>query len=182
LLDDREWKAITKTALDSTDNVVFYNANRAAHYLEIDTWKVHWHRVKDNPSDSGRWFHVMRESNQERIDGILSFAESIIPLDSISTGPSNEMGMGPEYNWHSVLDFVLQDLNQYPGKGGKLILTGLQSPVIRNRNMALNALAAWNLDVRGDDINGALKKAYELEPNENVKERIKAVIEGKGID
>ncbi|MES9991166.1 MAG: hypothetical protein ABW098_04395 [Candidatus Thiodiazotropha sp.] len=182
LLNDIEWKTITEKALKSADNMDFFNADRAARYLKMDTWDIHWHRLIEEPADSGRWFYVMRESNLERIDAILSLAESKIPLDSISTGAADEMGMGPEYNWHSVLDYILQDLDQYPGKGEKLILTGLQSPVIRNRNMALKALTAWSLDIRGEKITDSLKSAYKLEPDADVKDSIKNVIDGKEID
>jgi hypothetical protein len=42
-----------------------------------------------------------------------------------------------------ALDFILQDLRRFPGKGRPLIRAGLQSPVVRNRNMTVRALAAW---------------------------------------
>jgi hypothetical protein len=182
LLGDSEWRSIAEKGLQSSDAMVFFEAERAARHLGIETWAVNWQRLKENPSDSGRWYHIMSESNTERIDRILSLAESAIPLDIISTGPSDNIGLGPKFNWHFVLDFILQDLNQYPGKGEKFILTGLQSPVIRNRNMALKALAAWDLDIRGKNIREGLERAYEMEPDTDVKERIKKVIEGKEID
>jgi hypothetical protein len=181
LLDDEEWTLLAKTQLASSDEIDFYEGNRAADHLNIDTWSVHWQRLKDVPSEPGRWFQVMRLANEENIEDIIALAEGVIPFESITTGPANERGLGPEYIWHSCLDYILQDLRQFPGQGKKLILTGLASPVVRNRNMALKALAEWSLDIRDSEIDEGLRNAFEKEPNEDIKDRIRSVTEGKGI-
>jgi hypothetical protein len=46
------------------------------------------------------------------------------------------MGLGKDYILHSCIDFIIQDLDKYPDKGEKIIMTALKSPVTRNRNMA----------------------------------------------
>jgi hypothetical protein len=76
----------------------------------------------------------------DRIDQIVRLAQAQIPVSQVASGPANAMGLGPEYRFHSCLDFVLQDLKSFPGKGWRLVEAGLKSPVVRNRNMAVNVL------------------------------------------
>jgi hypothetical protein len=80
----------------------------------------------------------MQTADPGRIDRVLALAESAIPLDQIATGPGTELGLG-----HSALDFIMQELGRFPGKGWALVRAALQSPVIRNRGMAIKVLAEW---------------------------------------
>jgi hypothetical protein len=66
-----------------------------------------------------------------------------ISLASIATGASNELGLGRGFEERSRLGSILQELRRFPGRGATLIETGLKSPVVRNRNMAVAALAVW---------------------------------------
>jgi hypothetical protein len=89
------------------------------------------------------WYFVMQTDALERIDRVVALAEERLPLEQIATGPADELGLGPKFEHHSALDFVLQDLSRFPGKGWPLVRAALRSPVVRNRNMAVRALAAW---------------------------------------
>lgn len=44
----------------------------------------------------------------------------------------------------NCLDSILQELRAYPLMGEKLVQTGLQSPVTRNRNFACSVLEEWS--------------------------------------
>ncbi|MDX1614331.1 MAG: hypothetical protein R3300_08480, partial [Candidatus Promineifilaceae bacterium] len=110
LLDDDIWQQLAHSQLSSQDEAEFHQAERAADILGIETWSVHWQRLQDMPSEPGRWHFVMRKANADNIDAILSFAERVLPLEEIASGPSEALALGPEYRWHSCLDFVLQDL------------------------------------------------------------------------
>jgi len=85
----------------------------------------------------------MQTDDPNRIDQVVRLAEERLPLKDIASGPSDELGLGLDFQAHSALDFVLQDLRRFPGKGWPLIRAGLKSPVTRNRNMAVRAIAAW---------------------------------------
>ncbi|MDX1616231.1 MAG: hypothetical protein R3300_18100, partial [Candidatus Promineifilaceae bacterium] len=176
LMDDDVWQQLVHLQLSSPDEAEFHHAQRAADMLGIETWSVHWRRLQDMPSEPGRWHFVMRQANAANIDAILTFAERVLPLEKIASGPSEALGLGPEYRWHSCLDFVLQDLDRFPGKGKKLLLAGLASPSVRNRNMALKALSAWQPDLIDQEMLQALDTALQREPDDRVKENIKQVL------
>ncbi len=177
-----EWPDLVRRGLESEEWSTFNEANNAAKRLGIDTWQTHWRRVQADPTDASRWFQVMAQANAERIDGIVDLAASTIPLRQIASGPSDSMGLGPEFKSHSALDMVLQSLDRFSGKGKPLVLAGLRSPVIRNRNMAIKALAGWRADDRDAEILTALRRASAEEPQADVKARIERVIAGESLN
>ena len=77
--------------------------------------------------------------------GLAGLAETLLPLEEIATGPVDELGLGRPWAAHRALDRTLQARGEHPGVGGRLLLVGLRSPVTRNRNLALTALAAWTV-------------------------------------
>jgi hypothetical protein len=160
----------------------FYIVSRAAELLGIDTWDVHWKRLQEQPSDSGRWHSVMKCADNSRIQQIIDFALEQLPLEQISAGPANELGFGEEYNNHHCLDFILQDLGKYPGFGFPLIEAALKSPVTRNRNMALSVLSQWGKDQWNSEVEHELEQALTREPDEDVRKSIQQVLEGKSIE
>lgn len=174
--NQEEWFEQARKGLSSNNQKTFYEADRAAQLLGINIWEIHWKRLEESPLEPARWYSVMVKANRENIDQIIALAIKEIPLDRISTGPAKDSGFGPDFQAHSCLDYILQELNRFPGKGKDLILAGLDSPVIRNRNMALKALSAWDPKLLDGEIISLLKKAYSEEPDTDVKERIKKII------
>lgn len=114
-------------------------------------------------------------------DVILLFTERL-PLAQMATGPQNEMGLGQEFADFQKLDFILQELRGKTGKGELLIKTALQSPVVRNRNMAVAVLKSWaekeekTLDEIVPALYDTLLSAEKIEVREDVKTRMKEVI------
>lgn len=181
-LGRREWEDLVRQGLASDDGTEFFEADSVAKRLGVDTWSIHWRRVQSDPTDAGRWFSVMTQANAERIGDIVHLAESKLPLAEIASGPADSLGLGSEFKPHSALDMILQSLGPYSGKGKALVLAGLRSPVVRNRNMALKALAAWSAADRDTAILAALRKAGADEPLPEVKGRIESLIAGKGVE
>jgi hypothetical protein len=107
------------------------------------------------------------------------FAEASIDLAAIATGAGDELGLGQGFEPHSCLDYVLQDLRRFREKGEALIAAGLKSPVVRNRNMAVAALAAWSREEWPGGLEKALERAAGCEPNEDVRERMHQALRGE---
>ena len=112
---------------------------------------------------------------------VIEFAEANIDLAAIATGAGDELGLGRGFEPHSCLDFVLQDLRRFPGKGAILIETGLKSPVVRNRNMAVAALAGWSRPEWPDGLEESLERAAGCEPHEDVRERMRKALRGEPL-
>ena len=176
ILSKDGWKEKVMALIQSNEDRDFYIATRAADVLKIDTWPYYFERQKTGTSDE--WYYLMQTDDLEKIDQVLALAKIQIPLNEVATGPAQEMGLGPEYKYHSALDFIVQDLRRFPGKGWNLVKTSFQSPVIRNRNMSLQALEAWGKEQWPDDAGKILNEAYIAEPDEDVKESIRKVIDG----
>ena len=62
-----------------------------------------------------------------------------------------------------------------------MIEAGLKSPVVRNRNMALNALAARSREDWPSRLEEALEQAVQCEPKEDVRERIQKALQGEPL-
>ena len=181
-LDDKTWKDLVIEGLKSEDSRIFFRADAAAKKLGINTFKIYWQKLNTEPQNSSLWLSVMEHVNHKNIEELLEFASENLPLDKIASGPSEDLGLGEQYAAHSCLDAILQDLNAYPGLGKTLIMAGLQSPVVRGRNMALRALTSWSKQERDSDIDALLEQAFVEEPNKDVKERINKVLNYQPLD
>lgn len=181
ILGRPEWPDRVRAKLSSEDEVEFAYADQAAKALGVDTWDIHWRRLQAKPADSGRWYHVMALCNEDRIGKVIEFAEPNLDLAGIATGAADELGLGPGFEQHSCLDFILQELHRFPGRGAKLIEAGLRSPVVRNRNKAVAALAAWSRAEWSGGLERALERAAGCEPNEEVRERMRQALRGETL-
>lgn len=160
------WEEKIRKELDSEDRQTFLTASQAAGVLGIDAWEVYFERLTRGED---QWYFVTQTDDHERIDRVIEFAAETLPLKEIASGPSDSLGLGPEFQHHSALGFLLQELRRFPGKGWPLIRTGLQSPTMRNRNMAVQALAAWDRTVWPVEAEPLLKRAIETEPKDDTR-------------
>jgi hypothetical protein len=172
VLGRESWRSKITDALTSENERFFHEGDEAAQVLSIDTWDLHFSRVRTNPLTSSSWYRLMQQTGESRIDEVLAFAESVLPLDQIETGPGDELGLGPNFRPHQALDWVLQDLRRFPGHGWGLIKAGLSSPVVRNRNMAINALSAWGPKSWSSEMRAEVGSAADVEPKPDIKKRL----------
>lgn len=174
------WTEIVERALKAENPDDFYWAQRAAGILGIDIYPSCYERIQSGKRDC--WYFLMTATTDLRIDHTLELAHKHIPIEKITTGPSKELGLGPKFNDHSDLGYVLQELHRFPGKGWSIIQAGLKSPVVRNRYQALRALAAWERTKRPFETEVELRRALQLEPDERLQKNIEAVLEGRELE
>lgn len=171
ILADTRWLELTKRALEvEQDDRHFRVAAAAGEALGLDVWTMRYQRQKAGLSS--QWYDLMRTTDPDRVDLVIALAERQLNLDGNATGRGHELGLGPSFQDHSALDFILQNLGRFPSKGWSLISAGLRSPVIRNRNMALNALGKWGRMHWPDETADKLQVALDNEPDMKVKARI----------
>ncbi len=174
------WQDLVQTGLQAKDATEFFNAQRAAGAIGVDVWDAHFTRLKSGEDDG--WYYVMQTDDPGRIDRVVALAKTKLPLDKIATGPGNELGMGLEWNPHRNLSFVLQELGRFPGKGWDLVRTGIRSPVVNNRHMALRALSAWGQDAWPEGGEDLLRRALADEPDEQVLKGLETLLAGGKIE
>jgi hypothetical protein len=178
LLEREDWPVRVRGVVEEEGDG-FWVAAQAARLLKMDIWDVYYRRLLRGENE---WYAVMQTDDRRRIERVVAHAESVLPLAEIASGAGEEPGMGPEFRDHSALDFVLQDLRRFPGLGWPLIRSGLQSPVIRNRNMAVRALAEWDRDAWPSDAEAELRAALEVEPAEKTRAMMQRVVRGESWD
>ena len=174
------WKDLVCEGLASGERDRFFTAARVAEALGLDPWEEYYRRLV--AGDSVCWYHVMRTEDLERVDRVLALAQERLPLEEIASGPADELGLGPGYAEHGNLDWILQELRRFPGRGWPLLRAGLRSPVVRNRNMALQALSVWGRDRWEPETEMLLRRALRDEPDEGVSERIELVLAGRPLE
>ena len=131
----------------------------------------------------GQCWRLMK--HEEYVDRVIEIFEENLPLELMKDEPSMRSGLGPEFNEYSKLLFVLQELDKYPGRGEKILITGLNSPVINNRYMALRALKTWtkitgkSIKQISPKIHDALYKLPSKEPDPKLKADILDLLRGK---
>lgn len=181
ILNSKNWSELALLALTSSDNMTFWNGKQAAKMLRIDIWEIVWQKLKINPSESSLWYDVVNEAKSENVDEVILFATTVIPLKELATGPRDSLGLGPEFIKYQSLDYVITFLEQYPTKGEPIILTALDSPVTRNRNMAIKVLHKWGKNNWSESIAAKLEQLNEIEPNSSTKENISRVLNGQDL-
>jgi hypothetical protein len=175
---DDKWRGMALTGLRSDDERTFNTAAEVAKELGIDTWDEYYTRT-----EGGRdyWYYLMQTEDRSRIEKIVELAEARIPLPEIATGPGDELGLGPEFKHHGALDFVLQDLGKFPGLGWTLIKAGLRSPVVRNRNMGIRALAGWDRERWPEGASEYVESCLDAEPNDEVRKGFMKLLAGEPL-
>ncbi|MCG8569978.1 MAG: hypothetical protein MJB14_07535 [Spirochaetes bacterium] len=176
------WRNLVNEKKYSADNDEFWKVDQAANIFGIDMWDVHWKKLLDKPNDSSHWYHIMKSANNERIDQVLELAMKKIDINKIFTGAEDNMGLGKDYKLHHCLDFIIQGLDKYPGKGVNLILAALKSPVTRNRNMAIGTLNVWGYEYITDDIKKLIVKAKKVEPDADTKKNLNNLLKRQFIE
>jgi hypothetical protein len=124
----------------------------------------------------------MQTEDPTRIEQILALARVQLNLVSVGSGPSMSLGLGPGFDDDQALDFLLQDLKRFPGKGWDLIKVGLHGRARRIRNMAINALRDWGREAWPSDAMAELGLAAEREPDDKIRQRLHDLMNGKLID
>jgi hypothetical protein len=180
ILERPDWSRMAEEGLASPDQDVRDEAFESARRLGLPLHDYMVRELERRPSDSGVWFNFVTGADDARIEEALALARRLLDLEAIATGPARELGLGEGFELHSIADFLLQELERFPGKGWEVIAPALRSPVTRNRFRALHALAEWPADARNDKVIAALR-ALATDPDEDLREAAAAVVRGDPI-
>ncbi|WP_054907453.1 MULTISPECIES: hypothetical protein [unclassified Pseudomonas] len=168
-INDPAWPRVVLAALQQGDRQQAWQGISAARRLDLDIWEPLFLRQAEGRDE--HWYQLMQTDDNERMQRVLDLARQQLDLAAIASGPGKTLGLGPAYRQHSELDVILQDLDRFPGEGWDLIRTGLQSPTVRNRNMALKAISAWPREIWPGDALPTLRKCQQSDPDEDVRQR-----------
>lgn len=188
IIDVPDWKEkIAFAVKNRDDNFNFFCACNAASRLNIDVFAELFSAVKDEPL---KYYSYMPQlfKNPSLAAEIINLCETVLPLDEMAEGMGDYLFADKLNQEHQCLDFVLPELAAYPLQGVKLIKTGLNSRVVRGRNMACRALSGWvrtqgkPLANISPELHSEIMRIYKIEVNEQTKETMKKLIDGEAED
>jgi hypothetical protein len=169
-----EWRPRAEAALTSADDDARRAGLEAAKALGLPLHDYLVQQIELRPNDGYMWFELLRGADAERIDEAIALAERVLDLDAVATGPDLLMIAPPGSDTPlDAFDYIVQELRGFPGEGWNLLRAALRSPVIRHRNVALEALSEW------ESFDRAAVEACLEDPDERVRERAAAVLAGE---
>ncbi|WP_392558837.1 hypothetical protein [Orbus mooreae] len=178
LIQQEHWLPLVEESLQTDDQSLCWLATDIYTRLGYDAWDVRFEHQKRYQNE--QWFYLMQTNDSQRVEQAMTLAKQQNDFSLVATGPDESLGLGPEFKLHRNLDSFLQELGRFPGMGEDLLLIGLNSPVIRNRNMALNAIESWDRQLWSPELKHVLKTLAQNEPNEDTKQRVITLLNSLG--
>lgn len=138
-----DWREQILSTLRDSGNEDFFYAENAASRLNIDVTDLIFQAIKKDPIQNGGYMpQIFRNTDCAR--ELTALYEKVLPLEQMAAGMGDYL-FSPSLNQEcNCLDSILQELRAYPLMGERLVQTGLQSPVTRNRNFACSVLEEWS--------------------------------------
>lgn len=115
----------------------------------------------------------MQTDSSYKIEKVVKLAEQQININASHNIDTSLINYHSEYKPHHAVEYIMQDLRSFPGIGWSLIKEQLHSPILRNRNMALNVLSAWSGIVWPHDLYETLTQVLTIETDKNTHQRIR---------
>lgn len=166
ILDDPRWPRLVDERLRSGDRGERWMVAVLAPRLGVDTWPHDRVELARDPAQPVVWQQAFATRSAAEV---VDLAESVLPLDTIGTGPADDLGLGPDFDRTSSINLVLQRAGDCPGHGGALVVAALQSPVVSNRNGAVNVLKRWPRSAWPAAVEPLVARAAAGDPHESVR-------------
>ena len=176
ILAGENWPERVTAALQADDDHERLVAMEVAARLELDMHDYLLARVREDPGDSHLWARFVQGADEARIREAVALALELWDLGDIARGPALDRFGGPGGPLASA-GWIVQELVHHPGVGGPLLGASLQSPVIRDRVVALRALARW--EQLPADLLAQVAEARANDPDDDVRGYAALVIAGE---
>src|SRR2546425_4471852 len=162
-----EWPERVKRSLSSPDPEGEWRAITVAKQLGMPLHDYFVDSLRNKPLRPFIWFHFVSGADETRMDEALLLARELLDYGSIATGPAEESDVGPGRERYTCLNYILQELRRFPGKGWEVIRISLRSPTTTNRRYALMALRWWRSPDATTEVISAVRNALS-DPSEQV--------------
>lgn len=175
------WQKIIIEILKNPDDKNFPYASNAASMLNMEVSELIFNAIRLNPVKHCGYLSMVYK-NPQYANQLTKIYEEVLPLDDMATGMGDFLFAQSLSQEHHCLDFVLQELGNYPKMGEKLVQAALKSPVIRERNGACRVMEKWcnilNRDLQdiSPNLYSLLKEIAEIEVNANTRENMKKLL------
>ncbi|TVT31494.1 hypothetical protein FNH05_28330 [Amycolatopsis rhizosphaerae] len=171
------WRATVASALAEGDLPAFRNALWPARQLGIAVGEhLRW-RLRAHPDDGYLWQCLLDEHPAHEIAEVVAFAQELLPLPELVTGPATDPGFGRDRAFDRVLGLLVNHLAEHPGQGGPLLGVALANRLTGNRNTAARALAAWPAESVPPEMRARVREAHHREPDPDTKKGLRELLD-----
>lgn len=148
-----------------------------AKYLNMDYAEPLYQHMIENFENGWHNCRYLLKNSDYR-EKVLNLFKTKLPMEEMVSDPKDNRGLGKGYENYTKLLYVIQELKPYPLCGIDFVMLGLKSPVINNRNMALQVLNSWckikecSLKELSDKLYHCVSDLKDKEVSESVQKRI----------
>lgn len=182
ILAEPRWQGPVQAALSGDDLCEVRNALAIARRFGLDPVPVARAWITRKPHDGYLWQTLVNAASHEGMAKLIQLAETLLPFTALPAGPARDLGTGPGFEANDCFELILQKLKDFPGLGWQAVSIGLDSRVTRTRHMALRALAVWPRDTWPEGAAETIQAMAWRDPDNEVKKRARAILEGKAPD
>jgi len=122
------WRSKILSAVESPEEKEFFYANNIANFLGIDVSEQVYNAIKEDPVKNSGYL-ATAYCNPAYAKELTAIIEQTLPLEEMALGMGDYLFSPTHMQECGCLDFVLQELTNYPLLGEALIKTALLSPV-----------------------------------------------------
>lgn len=184
IVNREAWKEMIMEILNKPDDELLFYAINAGLRLNMDIIEFVFRAAKKNPVEHFGYLHILYK-NPEYANELTKIYEELLPLDAMAAGMGNFLFPENYAKEHHCLEFILQELKNYPEMGEKLVETGLKSPVVRERIAACKVIEEWskrlnqNLDTISPGLYAILKEIARIEVDKDSRQLMKKLLRTK---
>lgn len=179
ILERPEWPWLARRSAESDRPEERWRGIEAGKHLGLPLRDLLVHQLERHPYDASLWYELVGGADEAQLDEALGLADRLVDLDALAVGPGLEIfAPGRVGEVSTIVDWLLQELERFPGRGERVLLAALRSPVVRNRLWALRVVSLW------DAPTPPLRRAAETcrrDPDGEVRAAAAAVLRGESI-
>ena len=136
--------------------------------------------------DFSKWYLWCIElmEDPDYVEPVLAVFREQVPPEKLMQEPGDEHDFGEKYAADWQINLMLQNLDDYPGKGTDYLLRAISAPTVRSRSLTVRILKAWvseagrPLQECYPELYARLAEAYPAELRDDLKAGMKRLLEG----
>jgi len=176
------WPELARAGLQSPGEQEFQLAILTTQALDLpEAYEALQARLNADPLQPAFWHWVPRIWGADRVEAGLDWADTLLPVEALARWNADQAEEALDDPAVQCWLVLLLELPDYPGRGERLLVRALRSPLLSVRETALQAVARWP---RGDwtqPLFAALTAAEAAEADPDLRTRLAAVLAGKPL-
>ena len=168
------WPDLVRVELSRGGDTISNEALEVARRIGMPTADVVEAHLRTNPGDGAAWYQFLVGADAATLERALAVARDTLPLDDLASGPALDLDRAAPV--HRAATYLLQALKEHPGIGWDLLRRALRSPVIRDRRVALAALANWPTALLTAEHLDAVAHVRDADPDPDTRAQAEAIL------